>query len=116
MSLSKVVADLKKSEIYTLKYSGQVLGFRVKLFNVDTREFDYYDFNKSIVAGSQELKDYINNNHKNFSVLALREHNGLAMSDDEISGKIEVKNFKDTKMAEEIIGKVVKINQLGDQI
>jgi len=116
MSLSGVIKELKKSEIMVAKINSNVVGFRTKVYNTDTRKFEYYDFDKAVVGGSQELKDYINNNVKSFRVIPLRLNNGMYMSDEEINGQISVQNFKDTSQAVKIIGKVVKIKELGDQI
>ena len=116
MSLSSVIASLKQSKIYSAKFNGEIVGFRVKIFDVDTRQFNYYDFDKSTVAGSEDLKNYINNNYKSFDTVTLILHNGSYCSQEEINGQIVANNFKDTNQAIEIIGKVIKINQLGDQV
>ena len=117
MSLSQVISDLKKSEIYSLVFDGKPLGFRVKLYDVDIRQFKYYDFNIETIGENAELKDYINSNYKNFKKLSLtKQPDGNYLTQDEIDGSAIVENFKDTNQAYELISKVMKIDGVRDQI
>lgn len=106
-----ILAELKKiedSEIYKLKYDNRVVGLRVKHYSSDIKEYNYYDFEISYVK-RQDLREFLNKYSKSFKTLKLVEYNGLVCTQDEISGAITVKEFKDEESASVILDAVVKI-------
>lgn len=108
MSILNELNNLESSTIYKLKYNGKILGFRVKYYSIESKSFNYYDFELQYVK-RQDLRDYLNKSYKDFQSLELINNNGVACTQDEIDGKVSVFEFKDEKSAESILDIVIKI-------
>lgn len=107
MTIREILNKTKESEIFKLSFNGQVLGLRVKRFNVNTCNFEYYDFeldvvkNKDIINFVKEIKD--------MKLISLRQHNGLLMSEAEIHNNLIIQEFEDTTTAEKVLSEIKMI-------
>lgn len=116
MKLSEKINKIKESEICKLIVNDNIIGFRVKSYDYNTNQFNYYDFLSKQVASSQEIKDYINKNQSKFRSIKLKQINGVWLSKDEYDGKIQVQEFKDEMNAISVILPVIKIYKLKEVI
>ena len=109
MTLREKLENINKSEIIKLMYDGKVLGLRVKVFNVNTDVFEYYDFTLNTISGNQSVKNFINSLQNNMNSVDLIEHNGILASNEEINGSIIVKEFKTEHDAIRVLSQVKTI-------
>lgn len=113
MSVTAILDGLRNSQIYCLVYETKVCGLRVALYNVDTYTMEYYDFSLKVIANNTELRDFINQNHANFTRLPLlRTAEGLYFTEEEQQGKIKVSELKTEEQAEPIIKRIKKIYEV----
>ena len=108
MSILNELNNLESSTLYKLQFNNRVVGLRVKHYSLEDKTFHYYDFEISYVK-RKDLRDYLNNHSKEFETLKLVEYNDLVCTQDEIDGKISVREFKDEISAEKILDVVVNI-------
>lgn len=108
MSILAHLSKLEESTVYKLQFNGRVVGFRVKYYSLESKDFHYYDFEISYVK-RQDLRDYLNQHSREFKFLELISYNGLACTQDEIDGRISVQEFKDEVSAEAVLDSVIKI-------
>lgn len=100
--MADFVSELHKvleSDIYTLVYDNKVRGFRVKLYNTETYEFDLYDFTTSTVEQDKSCAEYLVKHKGEFGVLPLVSHNSLLMTEDEVNGVV----IKECKSVDKLI-------------
>ena len=112
MSLKVELDKLKGSTIYRMIFKGQVLGLRVKIYDINERSYKYYDFRVSVVADSDaKLKSYLEANEGTFEMQQLHymESKDIYASDDEINGSIVVHEFKDTSRAVAVLKAVISV-------
>lgn len=108
MSILAHLNNLESSTIYKLQFNGKVVGLRVKYYSLESKTFNYYDFEISYVK-RQDLRDYLNKHSREFEILELVEYNGLVCTQDEIDGKISVQEFKDEINAGVVLDSVIRI-------
>lgn len=96
LKLSEKVAELKKSEIYILSKDKSVLGFRLKLFDLDTDKFVYYDFDVDLVTRPKD-KEFINSLAKRLERMELHldATTDLLVTDYEVENNIIIQSFED---------------------
>lgn len=109
MTLRQKLDNILTAEIYKLTFNTKVVGLRVKLFNLSTGEFEYYDFTLQTVSGNQHMRDFVNSIQKGLSCIELQECNGVFASQEEISGVIIVREFKDEVNAVSVLSQVEKV-------
>lgn len=113
LKLSEKVAELKKSEIYILSKDKAVLGFRLKLFDLDTDKFMYYDFDIDLVTRPKD-KEFINSLAKRLERMELHLDGttGLLVTDYEVENNIIIQSFEDESALNrslDIIERVYKV-------
>ena len=94
MTLNEKLDNLKKSEIVKLMYDNVVYGLRVVYFNVVTDQFEYYDFSLKHVT-DKSVQDFVNARASKLSVKQLKLVDSLLITQEELDGKIVVREFKD---------------------
>ena len=109
MNVKSILSKIKESEIYKLVLDGDVIGLRVKVYNVELGNFDYYDFTLRTVENNKAIRDFINSNQNSFSSIKLIEYNDVYSSEDEINGTIVVKEFKDEANVVNVLRPMVDI-------
>ena len=112
MGLKELLQHLKESCIISLTYQGKPMGFRVKKFDPQKEDFDYYDFTLDSLKESngftnKEIQNYINSNYRSFTNQELILSDGLLKTQDEISSGIVVKEFKDASFAADILSATI---------
>lgn len=113
MLLSEKISMLYKSEILRLNWQGSTVGLRVKMFNVNTDKFDYYDFSIKYVTSSQ-VREFLS--RQKFKIDELYEHNGVLMTKDEIQSSYIVKEFKSEDEALDILIPLVKLYNMKKEV
>lgn len=108
MTLREMLDQIKKSEIYKLKVDNTIIGLRVKSFNVNTCQFEYYDFELDIIH-NQGVQNFINSIHNSLNTIDLIRHNGLLVSQEELNGQIKVGNFNNEADAIRVLHPFIKI-------
>ena len=98
MTLREVLENIKKSEIYQLKTGETLLGYRVKLFNPNTLQFDYYDFSIETVSKIPNLEEK--------PIIELVQRNGFWLSEAEATGKIKVLTCETQTQITQILNRV----------
>lgn len=107
MTLAEKIAKVKESELSKLEFEGQVLGLRVKFFDVNTEQFLYYDFELDVVRGNKNVVKFVNSLKLVMQSIQLhRDGKGLLLSDDEIKGGVVVQEFKDEADAVQVLEKL----------
>ena len=109
LTLVEILGLIKESKVYLLKYQGKVLGLRVKIFSKDTNDFYYYDIGLEVVSNNQDVRDFVNKTQKSFGVMELKPHNGGLMTDDEISGAIQIRSFPNEAEAVNVLTKLMAV-------
>ena len=109
LTLVEILEMIKESKIYLLKYQGKVLGLRVKIYNKDTTDYDFYDIGLEVVSNNQEVKDFVNKTQKSFGIMDLISYNGGLATEDEISGKVQVRSFPSTEEAVAVLTKLMAV-------
>lgn len=88
MKLREIVENIKKSELFKLRdpQTGEVKGYRMKLFNVNTQSFEFYDFSATLIEPSIT-------NRKDIGYIDVKLVNGVWYSDAEIKGSISIQGI-----------------------
>lgn len=88
MKLREIVENIKKSELYKLRdtQTGDVKGYRIKLFNINTQSFEFYDFSATLIEPPMA-------NRKDIGYIDVRLVNGVWYSDAEIRGSISIQGI-----------------------
>lgn len=115
MSIKAVYESISQSALYKLKYNGKILGMRAKIYNRDTKSFDYFDFATSLISNAN-LQNFLKNNQSKFESLDLIEFKTTTdnqdgtitelttlMTQEEVDSKQQIKEFKSKREAEETI-------------
>jgi hypothetical protein len=108
MQLRDKLNNIKESEIYKLVYEGEVIGLRVKSFDVNYDRFNYYDFELSLIK-DQHVINFINS-IKDMGTIELKQTGtGLLMSDMEIKQKVIVGEFESEADAVAVLRPFIRI-------
>lgn len=106
MKLIEAVENLKQSQIITLKFNNSIIAFRVKLYEPEQENFEYYDFLLDFIK-NEEARQFLNTNVNKFPSQELIDVGGGAMkTQDEIDNNFTVSEFKDANVAAEKILKI----------
>lgn len=108
MTLREKLDKLKLSEIYKLKYDGKVVGLRVKVYNVSSDNYDYYDFSLSIIE-NESIKKFINSIESGLNSINLVQSGDLLITKEELNGSISVMEFKSEREAVSVLNAVVYV-------
>lgn len=109
MTLREILDNAKQSEIYKLRCDGKIIGLRVKRYNVNTGQFEYYDFETSIIL-NMNVRNFING--LSMKTIELNHVNGLLMSEAEVRGEIIVGNFETEAEAVKALQPFIRIYKL----
>lgn len=104
MTIRETLIKVKESEIFKLTFNGQILGLRVKRFNVNTSKFEYYDFELDVIKDIKIInfvKGIVN-----MKSIPLRQHHNLLMSEAEIHNNLIIQEFEDTAAAEKVLSEI----------
>ena len=112
MTLREKLNKLKSSEIYKLEYNGSPIGLRIKIYNVDVNQYDYYDFALSIVR-HDSLKNKINALQSRMSVLQMVDCDDGYATQDELSGLVKIEEFKSEEQIVKILEQLVYVYECG---
>lgn len=107
MSLSGVVAEMKKSGFSCLVVGKKVIGIRAKLFDEPTRKFKYFDF--SVDNLNMDNKKYIQSNLAEMSKEELIDTGDMWLTQSEISGGIVVDEIENTGEINNLVTQIIKI-------
>jgi hypothetical protein len=105
MRLREILEKIKKSELYKLRYNQQVLGYRVKMFNTKTFQYDYYDISIGVKHHKQSFIDSI----KDIGYIDIFLVNNIWCSQAEADGKIVSKECKTDSDADMLLSKLEEI-------
>lgn len=111
MSILSLLNNIQECNIFKLIYNNKPIGLRAKIFDLDSKTFNYYDFELATVGVDSSIKDYINKVQKDLMSIELIEYNGLLISQDELNNNIVIQEFKDSNQAIEIINRIRKIKE-----
>ena len=102
MILRDIIDGIKESDIFKLQTkTGQLIGYRVKIYNVNKLDFDYYDFGTSI-ANNITYK-------QNWTMIELIQvPNGWA-TEAEIKGTIQVRECKSQDEVNMVLKQLEKV-------
>lgn len=87
MALKDIATKALESEIKGLVLDGQLLGFRVKSYNVKTDDYMYFDFDIEIVKNTPELYEFFKGISKTLKTSKLHRSNGMLYTREEMQGK-----------------------------
>lgn len=107
MSLSGVVAEMKKSGFSCLVVGKKVIGIRAKLFDEPTRKFKYFDF--SVDNLNTDNKKYIQSNLAEMSKEELVDTGDMWLTQSEISGGVVVDEIENTGEINNLVTQIIKI-------
>lgn len=107
MSLSGVVAEMKKSGFSCLVVGKKVIGIRAKLFDEPTRKFKYFDF--SVDNLNMDNKKYIQSNLAEMSKEELVDTGDMWLTQSEISGGVVVDEIENTGEINNLVTQIIKI-------
>ena len=107
MTIREILDKTKESEIFKLTYNNQILGLRVKRFNVNTCKFEYYDFELDVVK-NRDIIAFVKG-IVNMKSIPLHQHNNLLMSEAEIHNNLVIQEFEDTAAAEKVLSEIEMI-------
>lgn len=109
MTLAEKLGMLKESELFKLVFEGRVLGLRVKIYNVNSDKFEYYDFEAELLHDKQMIR-FVNSVQKTLGTIALRrDGNGSLVSDEELKGGIKIAEFENEADAVRVLSQLQKI-------
>ena len=107
MTLKDIISSIKESEICKLKFEGKVLGLRVKNFNVNTLQFDYFDFELDVIK-DKEIINFVKG-LSDMKSISLRKNRGFLVSEAEMHNNVVIKEFEDTYSAETVLKTIMNI-------
>lgn len=94
MTLAEKLAKVKESELFKLVFEGEVLGLRVKFFDVNADTFLYYDFELDVVRSNKEIVQFVKSISNMRSIKLFRDGKGLLVSKEEIANKLLIQEFE----------------------
>lgn len=108
MILREKLNKIKASEIYKLEYNGSPIGLRIKIYNVDLDQYNYYDFALSVVK-HESIKKKINELQSEMTTLQMVDCEGGYATTEELSGVVTVKEFKSEEQIVEVLKQIVYV-------
>ena len=106
--LAKYNKFIQGNKLYKLMYDNKVVGFRACTCDASTYQAAYYDFDISVVK-DKSIQRFINENLNKIEAVPLKEHDGLLMSDIEISNGVVINELKDASSASRILSFVISV-------
>lgn len=118
MSFKAEMEKYTKSDIYNLVYETKIYGLRVKSYNIEKRDYDYFDFSLEFIQNDKEVLKWLNDHAESFSSINLvyNESANTLLTKDEIDGKITVQEFKDEANAIGVLKPIIKIYEEGGHV
>lgn len=110
MSLSGVIAELKKSGFTCLVIGKKVMGIRAKIFDEPTRKFKYFDFSVNSLESSN--KEYIQKNLGSMQKEELIDSGNMWLTQSEISGGVVVDEIEDVNEINNLVRNIINIKEL----
>lgn len=110
MSLSGVIAEMKKSGFTCLVVGKKVMGIRAKLFDEPTRKFKYFDFSVSNL--DSENKKYIQDNLSGMQKEELIDTGDMWLTQSEISGGVVVDEIENAGDINHLVAQIIKIKTI----
>lgn len=109
VKLRDKIENLRKSEIVKLVYQGTVYGLRVIIYNVNTDVFEYYDFSPKTVK-NESFQQFVTMH--TFREIPLYLKGSLLITQEELEGKITVREFKDEDEVAKVLNRMMKLYSL----
>lgn len=100
MSFKEDLNNMMDSEVFKLTLAGKIEGFRLKIYDYGSKEFNYYDFATSTVEGDIACKQYLQSNKDKLRGIPLVDNGTQLITKEEAEGKIVV---KESKSVEELV-------------
>ena len=113
MHLKEDIDKALKSRIVKLKYNGQTLGLRVKLYDFSSGAFNYYDFDLEVLSKNKELYNSIKELQEVMQSCDLIKKDGRLYTESELNNGIEVGELSNVTKATEILTPVVNLYKRG---
>lgn len=110
MSLSGVIAEMKKSGFTCLVVGKKVMGIRAKLFDEPTRKFKYFDFSVSNL--DNDNKNYIQANLSSMQKEELIDTGDMWLTQSEISGGVVVDEIENAGEINSLVAQIIKIKNV----
>lgn len=105
--LTELAKLIQGSAIWRLTYGGNTIGFRAKVYNLDSSEYDYYDFDAEIIKHIPSYLKFFKDKSKNMKSYELESVNGMLYTKDELNGEYEAKEILSKKEAENLLRPVI---------
>ncbi len=118
--LSEEFFKLRDSAIQRLICKNEVLGYRVKYYDMANRKYIYVDFNISQFDEMPEkalnhIKEYFGSNEYKFENVELLEFEDNFMSQEEIDGNIVCTEIEDVKTIFKYVQAIINIKTKGGE-
>lgn len=113
MDLKGLAIKISDCAIWSLTYNGELLGFRVKSFDIVTNSYVYYDFDKDVVKNIPEYVDFFKDKCKQFDRLPLKSINGRLYTKEEADGIYEAKELTTKEETSKILKPVILLYKGG---
>lgn len=107
MKLSEQYALLIESEIYRMVYMNQVVGYRVKRYVPESNQYEYYDFDLTMVQALPQLWKFFQSIEGKCKSKGLYPSGNGLFSKEELDGVYASKNISDVRMAQTILQPVI---------
>lgn len=117
MSIIAEFEKLTKAKISKLYLEGEVVAYRVGIYDIKERKFTLNDFYVDLIEDSEILK-FLMLNTSLIGKTSLMLVNGAYVTNEELQNNVAVRELEDRKVAEELLRKVIRIiqfNQLRNQ-
>ena len=98
MVLSDFVKKIRGNALQALVLDDKVLGYRIKVFDLESQKYMYYDVSSSVL---KDMQGYLNSH--TLPKASLIRHNGGLYTQEELDNSIAITELKEGSMTDKII-------------
>lgn len=107
MRIREVLDKLAQSKICKLVYNGDVVGLRVRLYDVEKDEFRNFDFEKEYISEDKETMKLLKSVYSGLESIQLFQKGDLLVSDEELRDNYLIGEIDSVRVAVGITRKAI---------
>ena len=110
MKLTDRLNELKKSELYKLKYNGNIVGYRCRYFDVKDEKFKRFDFRLDYID-NPDIVSFINSLDCRIISVVSSSNDNMVLNDFEVFKNVLLYKFRNKDEIINILGFLPRIYQ-----
>lgn len=110
MTLKERLAKIDESGIYILKYKGEIVGYRVSIFDPNEAVYHHYDFGIGVLEDfDKSVYNRVKEYETRMKTIECVAQGTTCITEAELLGEVVVREFKDGENAVQVLVPVLGI-------